>query len=118
MQEAASKGEHAGKVSVWERGRRLMVVLAVALSVGFALKWVGQRLDQRQVAAGFGQGFFQGASMPLALPTLLTGVDVTIYAVNNTGVTYKIGYILGITGCGAFFFGTVYGQVGVGRRRS
>jgi hypothetical protein len=93
-------------------------VLAVALSVGFVLKLVGQRLDRREGAAGFGQGFFQGASMPLALPTLLTGVDVTIYAAKNNGVPYKIGYILGITGCGAFFFGTVYGQMGVRRRRA
>jgi hypothetical protein len=90
---------------------RLVAVLAVALATGFALRAVGDRLEQRRTAAGFAQGFLQGASMPLAFPTLVLGVDVTIYATHNDGVPYKLGYILGITACGACFFGAVYGRV-------
>ena len=89
----------------------MVIVLAVAVAVGFALRHVGRLLEEREGAAGFGQGFFQGASMPLAFPTLILGVDVNIYATHNNGVPYKLGYILGITACGAFFFGAVYGRV-------
>jgi len=90
---------------------RLVGILVVALSVGFALRWVGHRLEARGVTAGLGQGFFQGATMPLAFPTLLVGADVIIYAVDNNGIPYKLGYILGVTGCGAGFFGAVYGRM-------
>ncbi len=44
--------------------------------------------------------------MPVALPTLLMGRDVAIFAPNNDGRGYKIGYILGINLCGLVFFGT------------
>jgi hypothetical protein len=95
----------------WRRWWRLALVLTAAFVIGFGLRHVGQRLEERERIAGFGQGLFQGAAMPLAFPTLVLGVDVTIYATNNNGVPYKLGYILGITGCGAFFFGAVYGRL-------
>ena len=43
--------------------------------------------------------------MPAALPNLLVGSDVVIYAQNNTGVSYKLGYTMGVNVCGAVFFG-------------
>jgi len=48
----------------------------------------------------FGRGVLHGALMPGALPNLLVGKDVTIYAPNNTGRTYKLGYTVGVNGCG------------------
>jgi hypothetical protein len=49
-----------------------------------------------------------GAIMPMALPSLLMGKDVTIYSETNTGRTYKIGYIVGINLCGVVVFGSAF----------
>ena len=46
--------------------------------------------------------------MPMALPALAIGQDVTIYAEQNTGRTYKLGYTLGINLCGLLVFGTAF----------
>ena len=46
--------------------------------------------------------------MPLSLPSLIVGQDVDIYAANNSGRTYKIGYIVGINLCGLAFFGSAF----------
>ena len=46
--------------------------------------------------------------MPMALPNLLVGRDVSIYSPNNTGVPYKLGYTAGVNVCGAIFFGFFY----------
>jgi len=62
-------------------------------------------------AAGFGRGVLDGALMPGALPPLLMGRDVTIYAANNSGRLYKLGYTAGVNGCGALFFGIIYWRV-------
>jgi hypothetical protein len=43
--------------------------------------------------------------MPAALPALLSGKDLPIYAPRNEGRPYNIGYILGINSCGTLFFG-------------
>ena len=40
-----------------------------------------------------------------AAANLLFGRDVTIYAPNNNGVSYKLGYTVGVNSCGAIFFG-------------
>jgi hypothetical protein len=48
--------------------------------------------------------------MPISLPTLLLGKDVTIYATENTGRGYKIGYICGINLCGLIFFGVAFSR--------
>lgn len=61
--------------------------------------------------AGFARGMVHGAMMPCALPNLLVGKDVTIYAVENTGRTYKLGYTVGVNGCGAIFFGVFFWRV-------
>jgi hypothetical protein len=49
--------------------------------------------------------------MPLALPNLVAGYDVAIYAASNTGRTYKLGYALGVNLCGLIFFGLFFWRV-------
>ena len=68
--------------------------------------------------AGFGRGVLHGALMPGALPNLLVGKDVTIYAPNNTGRTYKLGYTVGVNGCGAIFFGFFFWRLNKWRKRA
>jgi hypothetical protein len=48
--------------------------------------------------------------MPIALPSLLMGKDVPIYAEKNCGRRYKLGYIAGINVCGFLFFGLSFWQ--------
>ncbi len=67
--------------------------------------------------AGLARGLVQGALMPMSMPNLLFGNDVTIYSINNTGLTYKIGYTAGVNGCGALFFGLFFWRVGRWRKR-
>jgi len=84
---------------------RVLVIAAVAT----VMVWVVQRssasLDQGAEPAGFGRGVLHGALMPMALPNLILGRDVAIYAANNTGRLYKLGYTAGVNGCGLVFFG-------------
>lgn len=87
---------------------RLAAFLLVAFVIGSLLDALARRLDQSERPAGFGRGLIQGALMPAAMPNLLIGRDVTIYSRNNTGVTYKLGYTLGVNACGALFFGLFY----------
>ena len=49
--------------------------------------------------------------MPMAMPALIAGKDMPIYAPQNTGRTYKLGYTMGVNGCGAVFFGVVFWRV-------
>lgn len=87
--------------------------------VGLALwasGWLLHRLADRESAGGKRPGFVagvaHGALMPMALPRLLIGSDVTIYAGNNTGRTYKLGYTCGVNACGAIFFGLFWRRWG------
>lgn len=57
---------------------------------------------------GFGYGTLHGALMPMALPSLVTGRDVDIFATNHAGRPYKIGYIVGINLCGLLVFGSMF----------
>ena len=89
--------------------RKLVLTFVVWTFVMFA---IGAFLNRTARAdfngdhpAGFGLGLAHGALMPLALPRLALGSDVTIYAVHNTGRTYHLGYTLGVNLCGAIFFG-------------
>lgn len=95
----------------------LMVLRRVALLVvlGFVIGWVLNRaeaaLEKRHEPAGFIHGIVQGALMPITMPNLIIGNDVTIYAATNTGRTYKIGYTLGVNTCGLIFFGFFFWRV-------
>ncbi len=87
---------------------RVVSFLAVATVIGGVLNRVAATMDRSARPAGFGRGVVQGALMPMSLPNLLAGRDITIYSSNNTGVPYKIGYTTGVNACGALFFGIVF----------
>src|SRR5437588_5343193 len=65
----------------------VLVLLGVALGAGY--DWAATRLYGFQRIAGFHLGLVHGALMPAALPSLLMGKDVPIYAINNAGRAYK-----------------------------
>jgi hypothetical protein len=96
---------------------RVCVVLLLAATIGALLNRMAGSLDSKAGPAGFMRGVLQGALMPMSLPNLLVGKDVTIYSQNNTGVSYKLGYTTGVNGCGAIFFGFFFWRVNSWRRR-
>ena len=83
-----------------------LVVLGVVLTVFYS--WAMPRFYPREGPAGFPYGMLHGAIMPMALPALVAGQDVAIYAEKNTGRTYKLGYTIGINLCGLLVFGTAF----------
>lgn len=86
----------------------ILVVLGVAL--GFAQAWASSRYYKPDHVAGFRIGVLEGILMPAALPGLLMGNDFPIYAPNNSGRLYNIGYLLGVNTCGTLFFGVTFRQ--------
>lgn len=80
-----------------------LVVMSLALGFGYDRAAPGTYGPERE--AGFFTGMMHGALMPAALPTLVFGKDLPIYAQNNVGRGYKIGFILGLNTCGTLFFG-------------
>jgi hypothetical protein len=82
--------------------------LLLAVLVAVLLKHISGSLERSARPAGFSRGVLQGALMPMSMPNLLVGQDVTIYSQNNTGVSYKLGYTAGVNGCGAIFFGLLF----------
>jgi len=100
------------KLSTAQRRRRIatrcLTFLLVAVAIGVLLKHVSISLEQLGHPAGFSRGLLQGALMPMSMPNLLAGQDITIYSQNNTGLSYKLGYTAGVNGCGALFFGLFF----------
>ncbi len=100
------------KVSAARQVRKLLVrflaFLILAAAIGALLNRVSTSLERSARPAGFTRGVLQGALMPMSMPNLLVGRDVTIYSQNNTGLSYKLGYTSGVNGCGAIFFGFVF----------
>jgi hypothetical protein len=84
---------------------RLVSLVALGLAIGWTLNRTAAVLERRHEPAGFPLGLVQGALMPIAMPNLIFGHDVAIYAANNTGRNYKLGYTMGVNGCGLIFFG-------------
>jgi len=95
---------------------RLFWFLLLATCIGWTLNQSGRLLNRSGKRAGFGLGIVQGALMPLALPNLAVGNDVIIYSENNTGRTYKLGYTIGVNGCGLLFFGIFFWRMSRWRR--
>jgi hypothetical protein len=95
---------------------RVVLILGLATLIGGGLNLVAKSLNARTQPAGFRQGILQGALMPMAMPNLLIGKDVTIYSQNNTGLSYKLGYTAGVNVCGAIFFGLFFWRVTRWRR--
>jgi hypothetical protein len=118
MEPSARPTAGACPTPLWRRTLlRVAVVLSVLLCLGFLTRQLAATLERRQEPAGFPSGFVQGALMPAALPYLLIGRDVVIYAPNNTGVAYKLGYTLGVNACGALFFGILFWRFSRWRQR-
>ena len=81
--------------------------LIVSALLGWAYGWASSQAFPKDKTFGFGYGMLHGALMPLALPSLLLGRDVELFAADNSGRGYKIGYICGINLCGLAFFGSL-----------
>lgn len=90
---------------------RVAVFICIAFSIGWTLNRISGSLEKNGQPAGFNRGVIQGALMPMAMPNLLFGRDVTIYATYNTGRNYKLGYTIGVNVCGAVFFGYFFWRV-------
>jgi hypothetical protein len=88
--------------------RRAATFLIVATILGWFYDWASPWAYPRERRAGFGYGMLHGALMPMALPSLVMGKDVDIYTANNSGRSYKLGYLTGINLCGLFFFGSAF----------
>lgn len=88
--------------------KKAATLTLVGLLLGLSYDWAVPRLYGPEAVAGFRRGVLHGALMPVALPSLLLGKDVPIYAATNTGRTYKLGYIAGINLCGLLFFGLAF----------
>ena len=80
-----------------------LVLFSLALGFGYDRAAPGTYGQER--VAGFFTGMMHGALMPAALPTLVFGKALPIYAQNNVGREYNIGFILGLNSCGTLFFG-------------
>jgi hypothetical protein len=88
--------------------KKIAVFLICSLLLGWFYGWSSPRAFPKNKTFGFGYGILHGALMPLALPSLLLGQDVEIFATDNSGRPYKIGYICGINICGLSFFGPLF----------
>jgi hypothetical protein len=84
---------------------KIVTLVLFGVLLGVAHDWAAKRYYGPDRVAGFHSGVIQGALMPAALPALLMGNDLPIYAPNNVGRSYNIGFILGINACGMLFFG-------------
>lgn len=107
----------ATRPSRWIFWLRLALTWAV---VAVVITWL-VRQSSRSMAqaepAGFWRGALNGAVMPMCLPHLALGQEVPIYATNNTGRTYKLGYTAGVNACGALFFGLCFWRVNRWRKK-
>ena len=91
--------------------RKAATILIVATTLGWFYGWASPWAFPREQRAGFGYGMLHGALMPMALPSLVMGKDVDIYALDNSGRLYKLGYIVGINLCGLVFFGSAFSRL-------
>ena len=64
---------------------KIIVLTALTLALGFAQGWASSRCYKPDHVAGFHMGLLHGMLMPAALPGLLMGQDLPIYAPNNSG---------------------------------
>lgn len=87
---------------------KAVILVTVGVVLGWVYAWASPRVYPRDVQAGFGLGLAHGGLMPMALPSLVMGKEVEIYAANNSGRAYKLGYIMGINICGLIFFGSAF----------
>jgi glycosyltransferase involved in cell wall biosynthesis len=96
--------------------KSIVQLIIVSLIVGWILKNTAAPGSTKE-PAGFFLGMLHGGLCPCALPNLVAGSNVEIYAPNNVGQWYKIGYAAGINVCGLFFFAFLYSQVNIWRKK-
>lgn len=84
------------------------MIVGLCLILGLAQAWMASWSYKPNKVVGFPIGLWHGMLMPAALPGLLMGQNLPIYAPDNTGRTYNIGYAMGINGCGLLFFSIVF----------
>jgi hypothetical protein len=84
---------------------KIAALVLMSLALGFGYDRAAPRTYAPERVCGFFTGMMHGALMPAALPTLVFGKDLPIFAPNNVGRGYKIGFILGLNTCGTLFFG-------------
>jgi hypothetical protein len=95
-----------GKPRRWPAwGTKAIGLIAATVALGWLFAWAQSNSYKADKMAGFWMGLVHGAVMPAALPCLLAGKDVPIFAPNNNGRTYKLGYVFGINCSGIVFFG-------------
>lgn len=87
---------------------KLRLVIA-GLLLGYLYAWASPLVYPKDRPLGFAHGVAHGGLMPMALPSLVIGKNVPIFAENNNGRFYKLGYICGINVCGLLFFGFGFG---------
>ena len=90
----------------------------VTLLLGMGLDRMARSRTESTEPAGFALGLAHGALMPMALPALVMGRDVAIYARSNSGRPYHFGYVLGVNVCGAIFFGWSFWWYGQALRKA
>jgi hypothetical protein len=83
-------------------------LVLLGLLFGFGYDVAARRCYAPEREAGFRLGFLHGILVPVTLPRLLLYKDVPIYAANNTGRDYKLGFVGGINFCGLLFFGLAF----------
>ncbi len=88
--------------------RKILTFIVLAVVFGWIFAKVSPHMFPRDKQPGFAYGLMHGGLMPMALPSLAMGQDVEIFASNNSGRGYKIGYICGINLCGLIFFGSAF----------
>lgn len=87
---------------------KTVIFIVMAAIFGWVYAWASPKVFPKEASPGFGYGMVHGALMPMALPSLVMGNNVDIFAANNSGRLYKIGYIVGINLCGIVFFGPMF----------
>ena len=87
---------------------KIAALTLFSVALGFGYDRAAPRTYGPERVAGFFTGMMHGALMPAALPTLVFGKDLPIYAQNNVGRGYNIGFILGLNTCGTLFFGLAF----------
>ena len=97
--------------------RGILSFLLAAAVLAFVTQVLISLSNREPGPAGFLRGVVHGALMPGSMPNLLIGKDVTIYAPVNTGRTYKLGYTVGVNGCGAVFFGFSFWRINRWRKK-
>jgi hypothetical protein len=100
-----TKAPHWAKKALLVKLRLVIAGIALGYLYGFASPLV----YPKDRPLGFAHGFAHGGLMPMALPSLIIGKNVPIFAENNNGRFYKLGYICGINVCGLLFFGFGFG---------